>query len=846
LVTAAVVPLVLLGGVEIGLRAAGYGYPTGYFVKVGESYTSNQQFGWRFFPRALARTPPVTLVPATKPSGTIRIFVLGGSAAMGTPDLTFGMPRLLEVLLREANPGQRFEVHNLAMTAIGSHVVREVAMECCLREPDLLVLYLGNNEVVGPYGPGTVFQPVSSSLLLTRLSIGLRAVRIGQMIEALVQGSQAQQQGTWKGLEMFVGNQIPADDLRLETTYRHFHRNLADMVKVARRAGAGVVLSTVATNLKDCPPFSSIHREGLTPEQLAEWQQLYKRGIELSGGDPQEEAIAAFKAAAELDDQYAELHFRLARCYLAGGNHGQALSSFIRARDLDTLRFRADSRINQVIRDLAQSQGPGVYLVDGEQTLAEAYPARNGILGDELLYEHVHLRFDGNYLLARAIADTVQEVLAERLGAAGAENWIGRERCGELLALSEWDHHRMAAEIVRMTRRPPFTGQLDHDRRLAVRKARLKGLEALARVRADSSLARHRQAVERDTNDLIQRVRLAELLQEMRQYDDAAAQWRVLISTVPGIPYWHTQLAFALLDSGKREEGIAELRQVLELRPLRADAHVNLALALKQAGQLGAAEARLQAALGRDAGSTVARINLALLMADQGRFGEAAEQLDRVLQADPESADAIFGLATVYERQGKEDEAAAAYRQALAIDPEMARAGNNLGHLLASQGQSDEALTLLQRTVRIDPEYALAHFNLADLLLSLGRAREAAASYSSGLSLQPGNANARINLAVALQLLELPHEAAEQYRVLLQQEPDHVHAHTGLAWLLVSTSEPDLHDRTEALRLADQAARLVKGNDPEVLASLANIYEAAGEPDRATQARARASELEHG
>jgi tetratricopeptide (TPR) repeat protein len=492
-----------------------------------------------------------------------------------------------------------------------------------------------------------------------------------------------------------------------------------------------------------------------------------------------------------------------------------------------------------VIRDLAQGQGAGVYLVDGEQTLARVPATRHGILGDELLYEHVHLRFDGNYLLARAIAEVIQDALADRLGSGAG--WPGRERCAELLALSEWDYHRMAAEIVRMTRRPPFTAQLDHERRMSVRKARLKGLRALARARIDSSLARHLQAVARDGDDLLLRIKLAELLQEQHRYDDAVEQWRALIAKVPGVPSWHTQLGFALLDGGRSEEALAELRQVLELRPQLADPHVNLAMALKQDGQLDAAEAQLRVALERDAGSAAAGLNLAMLMADQGRLDEADEQYQQVLEADPQSADARFGLATVYERQGREDEAVAGYRQALAIDPEMVRAGNNLGHLLANQGHADEALTILQRSVTIDPEYALAHFNLADLLLSLGRVSEAAASYSSGLSLQPGNANARINLAVALQLLGQAHEAAENYRELLRQEPEHTRAYTGLAWLLVSTGEADLHDRDEAVRLADQAARLARGSDLEVLTSLATIYEAAGEPDRAEQVRARAN-----
>ena len=54
-----IVPLLLLAGMEIGLRLAEYGYPTSYFIKKkdGNVYLSNQRFGWRFFSPHLARHP---------------------------------------------------------------------------------------------------------------------------------------------------------------------------------------------------------------------------------------------------------------------------------------------------------------------------------------------------------------------------------------------------------------------------------------------------------------------------------------------------------------------------------------------------------------------------------------------------------------------------------------------------------------------------------------------------------------------------------------------------------------------------------------------------------------------
>ena len=43
------------------------------------------------------------------------------------------------------------------MTAINSHAILPIARECARRDGDLWIIYMGNNEMVGPFGAGTVF-----------------------------------------------------------------------------------------------------------------------------------------------------------------------------------------------------------------------------------------------------------------------------------------------------------------------------------------------------------------------------------------------------------------------------------------------------------------------------------------------------------------------------------------------------------------------------------------------------------------------------------------------------------------------------------------------------------------
>src|ERR1035441_3751888 len=233
-------------------------------------------------------------------------------------------------------------------------------------------------------------------LEVIRSSIFFRDTRIGQLVTKL--GTPKKE---WGGMEMFLDKQLPASSPLMKPTYSNFESNLRDTVTAARNSGATVLVSTVANNLKDCSPFASMHREGLSQADLATWSQLVQEGSDLESAKSYAEALQAYRSAATIDGQYAELEFRIARTLWKQGDYQGAKEHYLRARDLDTLRFRADSEINAINRAVAAS-GSGVKLMDAEAILAQKSP--NGIIGNELLYDHVHLTPRGNCVQTSAAA----------------------------------------------------------------------------------------------------------------------------------------------------------------------------------------------------------------------------------------------------------------------------------------------------------------------------------------------------------------------------------------------------------------------------------------------------------
>ncbi len=761
LVTATLIPVLLLVALELGLRLAGYGTPTAFFLPVegrDDVLTTNPRFGWRFFPPELAREPVVGEMAAEKPDGTYRVFVLGGSAALGTPEPAFGFGRVFAVMLRESWPERDFEVVITAMAAVNSHVVRLVAEEAAEHDPDLFLVYLGNNEVVGPYGPGSVFGSATPRLWRVRAALAARSTRLGQLLQLASRAPRRALAGEggvgperWRGLEMFVDRRVPADDPRLDAVYGHLRANLRDVVEAGTGAGADVALSTVAVNLLDNPPFASRPPE-LTGGDLDAWEAALEEGNAAWSAGRFADAVGAYRAAVALDEGHAGLRYRLGRALLTLGRVDEARAHFRAARDLDTLRFRADGPVNQAIRQVAASMaGDTVHPVDAADLLAAA-ASTPGLPGDDQFYEHVHLRFAGNYLLARAFFSELLPTLEERLGPPTGEPPSLR-RTAELLGLTADDRLAMAETIVAMTAgRPPFNGQLEAAERTAARRAEVRALrvEAAGPVAAAEALATDRAALEARPGDLLLRQGLAETLHRQGRPAEAAEQWRRLVERLPGVVEWRTALAFALADAGRLEAAEAELRRALELRPGAAEGWVNLGTVLERAGDLDAAGEQYRRALEADPGSRAALLNLARLLERRERPTEAAELYRRAEEIHPRSAAVHRALAESHERRGDAEAAIASYRRTLELDPNLAPVHNNLGQLLERRGEPAAAARRYAAATGADPGYALAWFNLADLLLTYGRAEEAIPAYRRGLVLDPGNEQARRNLDLAL------------------------------------------------------------------------------------------------
>ena len=772
------VPLLFFCILETALRVIGAGHPTSFFLPLkidGKEYlVQNDRCSWRFFGQDMGRTAYPLVMPKAKPEGTTRIFVFGESAAYGDPEPEFSMGRILQALLEGRHPDRTFEVINTAMTAINSHVILPIARDCAPQQGDFWVIYMGNNEVVGPYGSGTVFGKQSPSLSLVRASVALKGTYTGQLLEKWTHSLQpkAADPGGWGGMAMFTRNRVPADDPRMATVYDSFDKNLGDIIDLGLDAHATVIVSTVVRNLKDCGPFASEHKPDLSAGESARWEPLYQAGLAAQKTGQTSQAIASFRQANQLDNAFAEAHFRLGQCLLDAGQDAEAAKELKLACDLDALRFRADSQINDTLRRVAvDRQAKGVRLVDAEAVANQASP--HGLAGGEILLEHVHLNYEGNYLVARTIAEQIESCLAP----PGGNAWPTADDCARRLGFNDFARRATDLAILGRFSDPPFRDQPDNQRQY---QRLLDQAEQLQATRSPDSLrtatAQTQAATERHPNDWV---------------------------------LWHN-LAGLQLEGGKVMEAVESLRQVTRLIPHFADAWQALGQAWAAAKNYEEATAAFQTALRLEPETVTSLNSLAEMHVREGQLGQAAQEFREVLRRKPHWGPAHLGLGIALDRMGHADEANAAFGDALRYRTQSPAFLNTLGALAFGKGWYDRAIETYADSVRWSPADPDAQFNLGHSLEKANRKAEAKAHYEEAIRLRPGFVEAHFRLGLELGQAGDWAGAAREFREATRAKPDFVEAHVNLGVALMQQ-----HRDPEALTQFQEVLRL-DPNNPSV------------------------------
>ena len=559
-----VVPLLFFVLLELGLTVFGVGTSFDYFHKIDINgqphYQENPDFADQFYPPSLNIGPLKNTFSEERGPGLVRVYVLGGSAAQGFPHKNHGVDRLLAAQLRAALPSRKIEVINTAMTSVNSHVVYAVANSIPKESADFAVILMGNNEVVGPYGPGTFNQNFLANITAIRGVQALKRTRTWQALDSLIQKSMpvdARQELEWEGMQMFTSNGVPHDDPRMESVYGHYEENLTDIVETLREKGIHVLLSSVPVNLRHSAPFLSVRSPDLSSDQLDRWRELTRSGSQSAEQNNWSDAVTQFQAALAIDPGYADTHFRLATALENRGDFQAAKTHYQQALDLDALRFRADTRLNQIIQDVAAGIDSDTFsFVDSAAAFEQASDPYQP--GWNLLLEHVHYDFAGNNILAAEISRSIMSNLAPDDGYQP----LPGEEVARRIGFPNYDTIEEIENLQAMIENPPFPGQGNY---ADLRKFLDDKQERLTKsVGSQREVLQRRQAVvDAGLADWKVHFELAVINQRLR---NPPAMYRHLNRILELYPHNHEtymKIAEAMSKDGRWREAITHLEQSL-------------------------------------------------------------------------------------------------------------------------------------------------------------------------------------------------------------------------------------------------------------------------------------------
>ena len=335
------------------------------------------------------------------PANRYRVVFVGASTVQGFPHpRRLAAASFLQAMLADAWPEREVEVVNLGITSIASFAVAQVVEDALVLSPDLVVVYTGHNEFYGLYGAGRH----------QRLQYFLRQLRLTHLVDGLLGGIGAKDEPTDLIKMAAARGEVPLHGSGRATAEQNLRDNLRRVARVCGRAQVPLVLCTIVANDAGFAPVGSTEGGEGWQAQVEQAAQVLTRGY--VAPDDAEDALQQLEQAAALSSEHAWLWYLQGRALERLGRDAEAQRAFRKARDLDTMPWRAPTAHNAVIRAVAKEHG--AVLADVEAAFAEAAPAQG--VGWEWMVDHVHFSVAGQALLARTVLHSVAALQAIDLG----------------------------------------------------------------------------------------------------------------------------------------------------------------------------------------------------------------------------------------------------------------------------------------------------------------------------------------------------------------------------------------------------------------------------------------------
>ena len=331
-----------------------------------------------------------------KGANKFRIFCVGGSTVQGRPfSIETAFSKWLELSLQVTNPSRDWEVVNCGGVSYASYRLAPIVDEILTYEPDLIVLYTGQNEFLEDREYAPVHQTatwvarthdrLSASRTYSFLRQQFASVKTADS-KAMSLPADAEARLDFRGgMEKYK-----QDDAWKRGVVAHFQHNLQRMVTAAQSQNVPIILMNPVCNLKNMAPFKSVPDLELSELNLLDL--------------PVSQRIAKLAALLPENPRNAQLHFELGRAYLVAGDLKLAREHLLKAKDEDICPLRATEPIYDAIA--AVQRNSAVPFVDVRAFFESQTTDR--LPGSESLLDHVHPTIHGHQQIAGLLLEEMR------------------------------------------------------------------------------------------------------------------------------------------------------------------------------------------------------------------------------------------------------------------------------------------------------------------------------------------------------------------------------------------------------------------------------------------------------
>jgi tetratricopeptide (TPR) repeat protein len=237
-------------------------------------------------------------------------------------------------------------------------------------------------------------------------------------------------------------------------------------------------------------------------------------------------------------------------------------------------------------------------------------------------------------------------------------------------------------------------------------------------------------------------------------------------------------VAQRLFETGKHEQALEKINQVLLDNAELVDAHWFKGLILKQMGDLDAATESIELALRLDSSDPRAWYELAHIRKQRKRYDAALEAIERALDQAQQSDSSLHKYyllkGVILTRLERLDEALETYRESVHHDPYFIAGHYELGKLLFKTGAMEEAVRHLELAASLKPEAPTTRIVLGDLWRAQGELYKSAQEYLAAQKLNPSSVTPYRKIGSLFLEHDLANEALRFFRIASYIEPKNI------------------------------------------------------------------------